>query len=148
MTTFWTWLSIIGLSMTPGLILGPSVAVGVGYEAHYSAWILVPVVAAANYIEGLVFAWLIGRSTQIGFIHRWVERIRTPKAIGYARRWGVWGGLTIGRAVVGQEPILAGLELLGIDMRRIYFPLAISSIIFTLIYYAIVSFGLDQVANL
>ena len=28
MTTFWTWLSIIGLSMTPNLILGPSAAVG------------------------------------------------------------------------------------------------------------------------
>jgi hypothetical protein len=148
MTTFWTWLYIIGLSMTPGLILGPSAAIGVGYEAHYSPWILLPVVAAANYFEGLVFTWLMRKGTQIGFIHRWVERIRTPKAIGFAKNWGVWGGLTIGRAVVGQEPILAGLELLGIDMRRIYFPLAISSIIFTLIYYAVVSFGLDQVTNL
>jgi hypothetical protein len=66
----------------------------------------------------------------------------------YARRWGIWGGLTIGRSMVGQEPILAGLELLGVDMRRIFLPLAISSAIFTLIYYAIVWFGLGQVANL
>ena len=148
MTTFWTWLSIIGLSMTPGLILGPSVAVGVGYEAHYNPWILLPVVATANFFEGLVFTWLMRKGTQIGFIHRWVERIRTPEAITSAKRWGVWGGLTIGRAVVGQEPILAGLELLGVDMRRIILPLAISCAIFTLIFYAIVWFGLGQVANL
>jgi hypothetical protein len=35
-TTFWTWASIIGLSMTPNLVMGPSAAVGVGIEAHYS----------------------------------------------------------------------------------------------------------------
>lgn len=134
--------------MTPSLILGPSVAVGVGFEAHYSPWVLLPVVAMASYFEGLVFAWLIGQSTRIGFIERWVERIRTPRAVVFAKRWGVWGGLTIGRAVVGQEPILAGLQLLGVDMRRILLPLAISSTIFTIIYYAIVWLGLGQVANL
>ena len=147
-TTFWTWASIVGLSMTPGLILGPSVAVGVGFEAHYSPWVLLPVVTMANYFEGLVFAWLIGQSTRIGFIDRWVERFRTPRAVVFAKRWGVWGGLTIGRAVVGQEPILAGLQLLGVDMRRIRLPLAISSTIFAVIYYAIVWLGLGQVANL
>lgn len=148
MTTFWTWASILGLSMTPGLILGPSVALGVGFEAHYNPWVLLPVVATANYFEGLVFAWLIGRSTRIGFIDRWIERMRTPRAVRFAKSWGIWGGLTIGRAVVGQEPILAGLELLGIDMRRIRLPLAFSCAIFTVIYYAIVWFGLDKVANL
>jgi len=134
--------------MTPGLILGPSVAVGVGFEAHYNAWVLLIVVATANFFEGLVFAWLISQSTRIGFINRWVARFRTPRAVEFARRWGVWGGLTIGRAVVGQEPILAGLQLLGVDMRRIRLPLAISCMIFAVIYYAIVWFGLDQLANL
>ena len=30
-----------------------------------------------------------------------------------ADKWGVWGGLTIGCAVVGQEPILVALALAG-----------------------------------
>ena len=36
MTNFWIWASIVGLSMTPNLVLGPSVAVGVGFEASYN----------------------------------------------------------------------------------------------------------------
>lgn len=147
MTTFWTWLSIIGLSMTPNLILGPSVAVGVGIAAQYNPWVLLPVVAAAGYFEGLVVAWLAGQSTQIGFIDRWVTRMRTPRAVSFAENWGVWGGLTLGCAVVGQEPILVALRWLGVDMRRIWFPLAISNAVFAAIYYAVVSVGLDQAAN-
>jgi hypothetical protein len=80
MKTFWTWLSIVGLSMTPNLILGPSAAVGVGIEAHFSPWILLPVVAVAGYVEGLVVAWLAGESMHIGFIGRWVARMRTPRS--------------------------------------------------------------------
>ncbi len=80
MTSFWTWLSIIGLSMTPNLILGPSAAVGVGIAAHISPWVLLPVVAVAGYFEGLVVAWLAGESTHIGFIGRWVARMRTPRS--------------------------------------------------------------------
>lgn len=148
MTAFWTWASIVGLSMTPNLILGPSVAVGVGFEAHYNPWILLPVVAIANFIEGIIFAWFVGQSTRIGFIERWVKRFRTPKNMAFAERWGVWGGFTLGRAMVGQEPILAGLKLLGVDIRRILLPLAISCVIFAVIYYAIVWFGLSQIANL
>ena len=148
MTDFWTWASIVGLSMTPNLILGPSVAVGVGFKAHYSPWVLLPVVASANYCEGLVIAWLADQSTRIGFIGRWVARMRTPKSVAFAKRWGVWGGLTFGRAVVGQEPILVALRWLGIDMRRIWLPLAISSAIFTALFYAIVWTGLEELANL
>ena len=124
MATFWTWASIVGLSVTPNLVLGPSVAVGVGIKVHYSPWVLVPVVAAASYFEGLVLAWLAGQSTRIGFIGRWVARLRTPRAVAFAKRWGVWGGLTLGCAVVGQEPILVALRWLGVDMRRIWLPLA------------------------
>jgi hypothetical protein len=148
MTTFWTWLSIIGLSMTPNLILGPSTAVGVGIAAHFNPWVLLPVVAAAGYFEGLVLAWLAGASTRIGFIGRWVARMRTPKSTALAEKWGVWGGLTIGCAFVGQEPILVALRWLGVDMRRIWLPLAISNAVFSVIYYMVVWFGIDQVANL
>jgi hypothetical protein len=146
--TFWTWASIVGLSVTPNLVLGPSAAVGVGIKAHYSPWVLLPVVAVAGYFEGLVVAWFAGESTRIGFIGRWIARLRTPRAVALANRWGVWGGLTLGCAVVGQEPILVALRWLGIDMRPLWLPLAISNAVFALIYYAIVSVGLDQVAHL
>lgn len=148
MTTFWTWASIIGLSMTPNLVLGPSVAVGVGIAAQYDPLVLLPVVATAGYFEGLVLAWLAGESTRIGFIDRWVTRMRTPRSVALAERWGVWGGLSLGCAAVGQEPILVALRWLGVDMRRIWLPLAVSNAVFAVIYYAVVSVGLDQVANL
>jgi len=133
--------------MTPNLILGPSVAVGVGIAAHYDPMVFVPVVAVAGYFEGLIVAWLAGQSTRIGFIDRWLARRRTPKSIDLANRWGVWGGLTLGCAAVGQEPILVALRWLGVDIRRIWFPLAASNAIFAIIYYSVVSVGLDQVAN-
>ena len=148
MTNFWTWASIVGLSMTPNLVLGPSAAVAVGIAAHYSPWVLLPVVTVAGYFEGLVVAWLAGESTRIGFINRWVARMRTPRAVAFANRWGVWGGLTLGCALVGQEPILVALRWLGIDMRRIWLPLAVSNAVFAVLYYAIVLFGLEQVAHL
>jgi len=147
-TAFWTWASIVGLSMTPNLVLGPSAAVGVGIAAHFSPWALLPVVAAAGFIEGLVVAWLAGQSTRIGFIDRWVARLRTPRSVAFANKWGVWGGLTLGCAVVGQEPILVALRWLGVDMRRIWLPLAVSNAVFAVLYYAIVWFGLHQVAKL
>ncbi len=146
--TFWTWASIVGLSMTPNLVLGPSAAVGVGIAAHYSPWALLPVVAVAGYIEGLAVAWLAGESTLIGFIGRWVARLRTPRSVALANKWGVWGGLTLGCAVVGQEPILVALRWLGVDMRRIWLPLAVSNAVFAVLYYVIVLAGLNQVASL
>ncbi len=134
--------------MTPNLVLGPSAAVGVGIAAHYSPWLLLPVVAAAGYVEGLAVAWVAGQTTRIGFIGRWVARMRTPRATALADRWGVWGGLTLGCAVVGQEPILVALRWLGVEMRHIRLPLAVSNAVFAVIYYAVVRAGLSQLANL
>ncbi len=133
--------------MTPNLILGPSVAVGVGIAAHFDPWVLIPVVAVAGYVEGLVVAWLAGESTQIGFINRWLTRRRTPKAVAYAEKNGVWGGLTLGCAAVGQEPILVALRWLGVGMRQIWLPLAVSNAVFAVIYYLVVSAGLAQFAG-
>jgi hypothetical protein len=148
MTTFWTWLSIIGLSMTPNLILGPSAAIGVGIAAHIDPWLLLPVVAVAGYVEGLAVAWLADESTHIGFINRWVVRMRTPRSVALADKYGVWGGLSLGCALVGQEPILVALRWLGVEMRHLWLPLALSNAVFALIYYAVVWFGLNQAANL
>lgn len=144
MTNFWTWASIVGLSATPNLVLGPSVAVGVGIKAHLSPWLLLPVVAAVGWCEGLIIAWLAGQSTRLGPIHRWVARLRTPRSEALARRWGIWGGLSLGCALVGQEPILVALRWLGVGMRRITWPLALSNAVFALIYYVVLSTGLQQ----
>ncbi|WP_237247040.1 hypothetical protein [Sideroxyarcus emersonii] len=133
--------------MTPNLILGPSAAIGVGIAAHYDPWLLLPVVAVAGYVEGLAVAWIACESTRIDFIGKWVARMRTPRSTALADRWGVWGGLTLGCALVGQEPILVALRWLGVDMRRIWLPLAISNAVFAVLYYAIVWFGFDQVAK-
>jgi len=147
MTNFWIWASIVGLSMTPNLVLGPSVAVGVGFKEHISPWTLLPVVATANYFEGLVVCWFASECTHIGFISRWVARMRTPRSMAFSKKWGVWGGLTLGRAVVGQEPILVALRWLGTEMRWIWLPLALSSAVFTVIFYAIVWAGLNQMGG-
>lgn len=148
MTDFWTWASIIGLSMTPNLILGSSVAVAVGYKAQIAPELLLPVVAIISTAEGLIVAWLAGQSTQLSAVHRWVERMRSPRSTALAERWGIWGGLTLGCALVGQEPILVALRWLDVDMRRLWLPVATSNIIFTLLYYAVVVFGFDKAAQL
>ena len=147
MTDFLTWLSIIGMSMTPNLVLGPTVAVGVGIAAHIDPWFLLPVVTVAGYVEGLAVAWLADESTHIGFINRWVARRRTPRSVALADKYGVWGGLTLGCALVGQEPILVALRWLGVEMRHLWLPLALSNAVFAVIYYEVVLFGLNQVAN-
>jgi hypothetical protein len=133
--------------MTPNLVLGPSAAIALGIRSNYGPWVLLPVVAAASYIQGLGIAWLAGQSTRIKFIHRWVAHLRTPRALALANKWGIWGGLTLGCAVVGQEPILVALRWLGIAMRRIWLPLAVSNVLFAVLTYAIVWFGLGQITT-
>ncbi len=146
MTTAGTWASIILLSMTPNLILGPSAAVFVGMEAKIPLSFLLPVVALASFTEGLIVAWLAGKSTQLGFIHRWIERMRSPKNQALAQRWGIWGGLTIGNALVGQEPILVALRWLGIELRQLWLPLALSNATFAWLYAKAVQFGLASLS--
>lgn len=146
MANFWTWASIVGLSMTPNLILGPSAAIALGIKEHCNPAVLLPVVTVAGYLEGLAVAWLAGESTHIGFMQRWIERMRTPRSVAIADRWGIWGGLTVGCAFVGQEPILVALRWLGVGMRHLWLPLAISNLLFAFIYYVVIQFGFDQVA--
>jgi hypothetical protein len=40
------------------------------------------------------------------------------------------------------------LRWLGVEMRRLWLPLAISNAVFAVLYYAVVWFGLNQVAHL
>ena len=146
--SFWVWATIAGLSMTPNLILGPSVAVGLGIKEQLSPWLLLPVVTVFGYCEGLLLAWLAGQSLRISSLNQYLNRLRTPRSVELARRWGVWGGLTLGCAVVGQEPILVALRWLGVDMRRIWLPLAISNAFFAWLFYVLGRITLEQLANL
>jgi len=75
-------------------------------------------------------------------------RLRTPRSVAYTNKVGSLGRSHSRLCVVRQEPILVALRWLGVDMRRIWFPLAVSNVLFAVLYYAIVWFGLDQVANL
>ncbi len=105
---------------------------------------MVPVVAVSGFVEGLVVAWLGGQTRRIGIVERFMERIRKRKAMEMAGKWGVWGGMILGVAAVGQEPILVALRALGIGMKRLVLPLAVSNALFAVVYYAIVRFGVDK----
>ncbi len=144
-TTILKWATVAGLSMTPALVLGQSAAAAAGIGWHLNPWILVPVIAVSGFVEGMIIAWLGGRSERIGFVHRWCERMRKPKAVAYAKAWGRWGGMTLGVAVVGQEPILLALRWLGVEPRKLVVPTAVSNVVFALAYYYIVKLGLDHV---
>jgi hypothetical protein len=143
-TAFWKWATVVGLSMTPALLLGQSAAAAAGIKWQLNPWILVPVIAASSFVEGMVVAWLGGTTTRIGFINRLVERLRKPRAVKYAKAWGAWGGMTLGVAVLGQEPILLALRLLGVDMKKLVLPTAVSNVLFAIIYYWVVKLGLDH----
>jgi hypothetical protein len=143
-TTFWKWATVVGLSMTPALVLGPSAAAAAGIKWGFSPWILVPVIAASGFVEGIFVAWLGGTTARFGFVHRLCERLRTPRAVKYAKAWGRWGGMTLGVAAVGQEPILLALRVLGIEWKKLVLPTAVSNVLFAIIYYWVVKLGLDR----
>jgi hypothetical protein len=148
MTAFWKWLTVIGLAMTPALVLGQSAAATAGIAWHLDPRILVPVIAAGGFVEGMIIAWLGGATTRIGMVNRWCERMRKPKAVAMANKWGAWGGMFLGTAMVGQEPILLALRFLGVEIRKLILPIALSNVVFALVYYGIVRFGLDKVLSM
>jgi hypothetical protein len=141
------WAVIVGLSMTPALVAGPSAACAAGIAWHIDARVLLPVIAASSFVEGVFVAWLAGGVTRAGLLARWLERLRNPRAITIAERYGAWGGLLLGVAVVGQEPVLVALRFLGVDMRKLWIPLALSNAVFALVYYEIVKLGWNQLSS-
>jgi hypothetical protein len=138
------WATVIGLSMTPALFAGQSAACAAGIAFGLDPRVMVPVVAVAGFAEGLIVAWLGGQTRRIGFVERFMERMRKPRAMEMAAKWGVWGGMILGVAAVGQEPILVALRALGIGMKKLVLPLAVSNALFAVVYYAIVRFGVDK----
>ena len=135
------WAAIILLSMTPALVAGQSFACAAGIAWNIDAWVLLPVVAASSFVEGAIVAFLAGKTGEIRFIAKLADRVRTPRAMSMVERWGAWGGLTLGVAIVGQEPVLVALRWLGVDMKKIWLPLAVSNAIFAVIWYALVKLG-------
>lgn len=140
------WGTVVGLSMTPALVLGQSAAAAAGIAWGLDPLLLVLVMAVSGFVEGVFVAWLGGTTTRIGFVSRWCERMRRPRAVAFANAWGPWGGMTLGVAVLGQEPILLALRWLGLDLRRLLLPIAASNALFATIYYWVVRLGLDRVA--
>ncbi len=137
----WKWALIIALSMTPNLILGQSIAALLGIRWGLNPWILIPVMTVFGYIEGVGVAYLSERFTRIGFVARWVQRTRTPRAVRFADRWGPWGGMTLGVALVGQEPVLLALRWLGVAMHRLWVPLFVANLMSAIGYYALLKAG-------
>lgn len=145
---FRKWLTVLALAMTPALVLGQSAAAAAGIGWHLEPRLLVAVIALGGFVEGMLVAWLGGTTTRIGIVNRWCARMRSPKAVAMANRWGPWGGLTLGVAAVGQEPILLALRLLGVDLRKLVLPIAVSNVLFAIVYYAVTRFGLDTVLGM
>jgi hypothetical protein len=139
---FGKWATVVALSMTPALVLGQSAAAAAGIGWNLEPWLLVPAMAASGFAEGMLVAWLSGTTTRIGFVRRWCEWMRRPKAVELAQKYGRWGGMTLGVAAVGQEPILLALRWLGVDMRKLVVPTAVSNVIFAFVYYWVVKLGL------
>lgn len=144
----WQWLTVIALTMVPSLVAGPSAGIIAGIHFGFSPWVLLPVVALASFVEGLLVIGLAELGLRVPWIGRTLSRSRTPRAQRWAEKWGPWGGLTLGVAVVGQEPILVALVWMKVDKRRILLPLALSSICFTAIYFIVVRAGYQQVSLL
>ena len=144
----WCWLTVIGLSMTPALIAGKSAALLAGIACELPTWALLSVVAFSSYLGGLLVVWMAGKSAEIARFRRLLSRLHSERAVSWCQKYGPWGGLTLGVAAVGPLPILIALRWMKVEARAIYLPLAVSAVLFTGIYYAIVAFGYHQASQM
>lgn len=146
---FWQWLTVIGLSMTPALLLGQSAAAAAGIGFGLDPWILVPVMAVSGFVEGLFIAWLGGKAAhlQVGFLQRFITWMKRPRAVSLAEKFGPWGGMLLGTGLVGQEPILIALRWIGVDLRRLVLPTAVANAVFAVTYYWVVKLGILSVKS-
>ena len=142
------WLTVIGLSMTPALLGGPSAGVAAGIAFDLSPVPLYLVVAVANFLAGLCVLALASLAVRWAWLDQRLERLRNPKAVAWLDKWGPWGGLMLGSATIGPFPVLIALRWMTIRPRRMLLPLAVSTFVYTAIYYAIVHFGIDQMLRL
>lgn len=140
----WRWLTVIGLAMTPALIAGRSAAITAGIAFEFPAVALVPVVSVSSFIGGLLTLRLADLSERVAWLERFLKRFHKPRAVAWCQKWGPWGGLTLGVAVLGPIPILLALKWMTVEDRKLLPPLAVSSVLFTFIWYYLIDFGFDQ----
>lgn len=138
---WWRWSTVVLLTMVPALLGGPSAGVAAGLAYGFDLPTLLVVVSVTSFVAGLMWIRLAELSLRIPRLRRTLERVQHPRAVALCNRWGPWGGLTLGAAIVGPEPILIVLKAMMISTRRLLLPLAVSSVAFTLLYYVIVAQG-------
>lgn len=142
-------MTVIGLAMTPALILGQSAAAGAGIGFGFDPWILIPVIAVAGFVEGLGIAWLGGKSANLRFrfLHRFIDWLKKPRGVDFANRFGTWGALLLGTGIVGQEPVLVALRWMGVDLRRLVLPTAVTNALYAVTYWYVVKLGILSVKS-
>jgi hypothetical protein len=141
---WWRWTTVILLTMVPALVAGQSAGLAAGLAYGFAPVTVIAVVALTSFVAGLGWIKLTELGLRVPRLQRALQRLHRPSAVDWCNRWGPWGGLTIGAAVVGPEPILIALKSMTIETRKLLLPLAVSSIGFTLLYYLIVWQGLEQ----
>lgn len=142
------WAVVIGLAMTPAVVLGPSAACAAGIGFHWSPWVLLPAIAVAGFVEGLLVVCLAAAARRSARVRSVLERFRSKRGVAWANRWGPWVGLLVGPAFVGQEPIVIALAWHDVPARKQIAPLALCNVLYTVIYYVIVRFGWDEIMRL
>ena len=137
------WLWICLMSMSPNLILGQQMAAFFGIRWGLDVRILLPVMIAFGYLSGFFWIWAGGKSQKFrfGWWQRFIHWLRKPRAIAFAQKWGLWGGMTLGNAMVGQEPIILALRWLDVPAKKIWFPMAIANVISSVLYYYLTKLG-------
>jgi hypothetical protein len=144
----WKWLVVAALSATPALLAGQAAGVALGlYWELPLAGILVTA-AVSGFLEALAVIRLAQWGETRPRIARWLEHRRTPRALSWAQRFGPWGGLLLGGATVGQEPIIFALIWLRVEPRRLLLPLAFANALYTAVGYYLVKAGWAEFATL
>lgn len=138
------WVTVIGLSMTPALIAGQSAALAVGIGFGFPPFILNLTVVISSFIGGLLTILLADLSANLPLLKKWLKKFQTEKVTKWCQKWGIWWGLIVGVAFIGPIPILLTLRWMGVERKKLLIPLAMSSVLYTLLYYALISFGFEQ----
>lgn len=144
----WRWLLVVVLSMVPALVAGPSAGILAAMHFGFAPEVYLPVVALASFVEGLAVVKLAELALRSPAIEHRLAPLRTERAVRWASKWGPWGGLLLGVATLGQEPILIALVWLKVERRKLVLPLALSSTLFTGIYFVTLRQGLASLSKL
>jgi hypothetical protein len=144
---WWKWALIALASMTPNLVFGQQMAAVMGYAWGFHAIAVIAVSTVFGYISGFFWIWLGGKDFDIGWLIRFRNWMRKPRAVEFARKWGLWGGMTLGVAMVGQEPIILALRYLGVEGRKIWVPMILANIISCILYYYFIKLGWASVES-